>query len=101
MRLTAATDFPGAPISLCPTRGDGDSWVINLRLNRTEHDRTLPARSAQGHDTPIVLHPAPAHRHDRAIADAQSTLDRIQRQMDNLRDLLGESFHGPDGPRAA
>lgn len=43
----------------------------------------------------------PSPRHDRTIADAEQTLDRMDRQLRNLRELLGDGFDGPEGPRAA
>lgn len=35
------------------------------------------------------------------IRGAENALDRIDRAMANLRELMGEGFEGPDGPRAA
>lgn len=38
---------------------------------------------------------------DDSIRGAEAALDRIDRAMANLRELMGENFEGPDGPRAA
>lgn len=74
---------------------------MNLRIHR---DRTespgLPARTPRdmklrGFDEP--------HRpgHSDAAAGAEDALNRMERQLRNLKELLGERFEGPDGPRAA
>jgi len=47
------------------------------------------------------LTPVDVTRRDPVIAGAQETLDRMDRQMQNLRELLGPNWSGPKGTRAA
>lgn len=52
-----------------------------------------------GHDEPPRA--SPSRTYDPVIADTQAALDRMDRQLRNLRELLGERFDQDDGPRAA
>jgi len=38
---------------------------------------------------------------DLTIRAAEETLERMARQLKNLRQLMGDVVDGPDGPRAA
>lgn len=71
---------------------------MNLRIHR---DRTEPAIRApramklRGGDE--LRRPGDID----AVHGAEDALDRMERQLRNLKELLGERFEGPDGPRAA
>jgi len=73
---------------------------MNLRIHR-DRTETEPAIRAprdmklRGCDEP--RRPGDAD----AIHGAEDALNRMERQLRNLKELLGERFEGPDGPRAA
>gem|GEM_PF-2801050 len=73
----------------------------NLRLHRDDEDTPLMHRAVARPSQTERPAPLANRPFDPVIADADATLDRMDRQIRNLKDLLGERFEGPDGPRAA
>lgn len=86
--------------------------MANLKLHRDEADQSpqgffgkeavgeAPSRCGEprrGWEPRLAGRPAA----DDLIRHAESALDRVDRAMANLRELMGEGFEGPDGPRAA
>ncbi len=86
--------------------------MANLKLHRDEADQSpqdsfgkeaLGEVSTRLGDSQRGWQPRLAGRpaSDEIIRHAENALDRVDRAMANLRDLMGEGFEGPDGPRAA
>ncbi|MBI1191281.1 MAG: hypothetical protein GC200_11445 [Tepidisphaera sp.] len=82
--------------------------MANLKLHRDEPDQSpqetpeVPSFRGAGREwKPKLRGEAERDAADHVIRGAESALDRIDRAMANLRELMGESFEGPDGPRAA
>ncbi|MCE7973224.1 MAG: hypothetical protein DYG92_02690 [Leptolyngbya sp. PLA1] len=74
---------------------------MNLRIHRDRTDSPEPSAGTprnmrlRGYDEPRRAD------HTDAAAGAEDALNRMERQLRNLKELLGERFEGPDGPRAA
>jgi hypothetical protein len=74
-------------------RRSGGRRVADLKLRRDEAEET-PAGDAP---PPGASEPTT----DEVVRATHETLERLDRQMKNLRAIMGETFDGPDGPRAA
>ncbi|MFA6045170.1 MAG: hypothetical protein WC718_09310 [Phycisphaerales bacterium] len=81
--------------------------MANLKLHRDDSDEAPQDSFGEGatpfRDSQRRWEPRLAGRpaSEDVIRGAENALDRIDRAMANLRDLMGEGFEGPDGPRAA
>lgn len=91
-----------------PIFGPGAAWAppgkpMNLKLHFDDDPAGfVPARrGARDLAWTPRLAPLDVSVRERVIAGAQQTLDRMDRQLANLRDLLGPDLGGPGGARAA
>jgi hypothetical protein len=100
MRLCAATGDQIHPILLSP-RGLGGRLVRQLRLHSDERGTRPASRNRSPGPVGRIDQAAPSRPGDRSRHPAEDAVDRLDRQLRNLRELLGESFNTPDGPRAA
>lgn len=102
--IAGPTSFVLEPIHRSPgrfVRGAGGGLVANLKLRRDDADEPAPS-PAQG--VPFASEPRLAPEEcqtDLTIRAAEETLERMARQLKNLRQLMGDVVDGPDGPRAA
>lgn len=84
----------------------GGSALAPLKLHFDDAPENIipfPSHAAPTLAPRHTLRLRPLHGRDLAdpIADVQHALDRMQRQLGNLRDLLGDDLGLPDSPRAA
>lgn len=80
----------------------GGSLLGQLKLHFDDAPENILPPS--GRDEPrhaLRLRPERGARLRDPVADAQNALDRMERQLRNLRDLLGDDLGLPDSPRAA
>lgn len=93
-------DFRSSPILSGRSRlraRAGGRRLDELKLRRDDPDRDDP--QAERADSPGLR--LPVQDPDETIRRTEETLARLDRQMKNLRALMGETFDGPGGPRAA
>ncbi len=87
----------------------GGSALTPLKLHFDDSpENVFPFPGHTASDAPTLaprhtlrLRPLHGRAHNDPIADAQYALDRMERQLGNLRDLLGDDLGLPDSPRAA
>lgn len=96
MILVRPIETRSKPISPSGLRRGGGRSLGTMRLHSGEDKVPRPVLRITEPMRPDAR-PEP----DRVVADAEAMLDRIDRQLQNLKRLLGEGFEGPPGPRAA
>ncbi len=73
---------------------------MNLRIHRDRTDSPKPTNRTP-RDMRLRGFDEPRPGDSDAALGAEDALNRMERQLRNLKELLGERFEGPDGPRAA